>query len=322
MGYWKIGVDELAKSRFMASALCETVGALGLLHRGRQHPTTREWYQRHIGPYRSWVADDPATGALIDAILAPRWTADYITPPPRSADHTFGEEIRHVRDTPTQQVQADLQMATGHQLPQVLSGLDLAHRSAELLDWVWTHTVRPDWSRRRQILEADIIARTGQLSVGGWSAALTDLNPGMRWLGDGRLQINVYDYPPQDLTGGQLTFVPSTARHGWVTSAQPGRYAIIYSCSGLRAEIQNTTTPHNALRRLLGPTRAEILSQLTTPHSTSQLVAITGYSLGSIGDHLSVLRDAGLVQRRRVGRSVLYVRTVDGDRLTRVSRRG
>jgi DNA-binding transcriptional ArsR family regulator len=51
------------------------------------------------------------------------------------------------------------------------------------------------------------------------------------------------------------------------------------------------------------------------PRSTSQLVALTGYGLGSVGGHLAVLRDAGLVTRRRAGRSVLYVRTPLGNRL-------
>ena len=70
-----------------------------------------------------------------------------------------------------------------------------------------------------------------------------------------------------------------------------------------------------ALAQLIGPVRAQILVGLVQPRSTSQLVALTGYGLGSVGGHLKVLRDAGLVQRRRAGRSVLYRRTPLGDRL-------
>ncbi|MEV4539239.1 hypothetical protein AB0J82_36250 [Asanoa sp. NPDC049518] len=49
--------------------------------------------------------------------------------------------------------------------------------------------------------------------------------------------------------------------------------------------------------------------------SATQLVSVTGFALGAVGNHLKVLHDAQLVRRRRSGRSVLYYRTADGDRL-------
>jgi DNA-binding transcriptional ArsR family regulator len=55
-----------------------------------------------------------------------------------------------------------------------------------------------------------------------------------------------------------------------------------------------------------------VLVRLGSPLSTSQLVAVTGQGLGSVGRHLRVLLDAGLVERRRAGRSVLYSRTAAG----------
>ena len=69
------------------------------------------------------------------------------------------------------------------------------------------------------------------------------------------------------------------------------------------------------LTALLGPGRARILILLDTPKSTTQLVALTGLGLGSAGRHLKILLDAGLVQRRRAGRSVLYSRTQPGNTL-------
>jgi DNA-binding transcriptional ArsR family regulator len=54
---------------------------------------------------------------------------------------------------------------------------------------------------------------------------------------------------------------------------------------------------------------------LETPKSTTQLVALTGQGLGSVGRHLKILLGARVVQRRRAGRSVLYYRTAAGDAL-------
>lgn len=56
-----------------------------------------------------------------------------------------------------------------------------------------------------------------------------------------------------------------------------------------------------SLGALLGTARAGVRVRLGSPLSTSQLVAVTGQGLGSVGRHLRVLLDAGLVERRRAG---------------------
>jgi DNA-binding transcriptional ArsR family regulator len=181
---------------------------------------------------------------------------------------------------------------------------------------VWTESVLPYWPRRRRILEADVVARTVALSRGGWAAALDDMRPGMRWLGEGRLRINAHDYPPRNISAGQLMFVPVTPRHGWVTWDARHRHALIHPCSGVLAGTDRTPASET-LGALLGPARARILVLLATPKSTTQLVALTDQGLGSVGRHLKVLLDAGLVGRRRAGRSVFYYRTAAGEVLVK-----
>jgi len=170
-------------------------------------------------------------------------------------------------------------------------------------------------------MEADVVARTRELSQGGWAAVLAGMHPGMRWLGEGRLQINAHDYPPRKIAGAQLLFVPVTPRQGWVTWDAPHRYAVMYPCSGVLAQADLAQVP-KALGTLLGPARAGVLVLLDTPKSTTQLVALTGHGLGSVGRHLKVLLDARLVQRRRAGRSVLYYRTAAGETLLEAQRNG
>ncbi|GAA0654070.1 hypothetical protein GCM10009535_35820 [Streptomyces thermocarboxydovorans] len=52
----------------------------------------------------------------------------------------------------------------------------------------------------------------------GWAAALDGLGPGTRWLRENRLQVNRHEFPPREISGAELVFVPVTAqRVGWVT---------------------------------------------------------------------------------------------------------
>jgi hypothetical protein len=73
-------------------------------------------------------------------------------------------------------------VALGRPLAEQQDRPDLLERSANLVDWVCTQTMLPYSKSRRQVLEADVVARTRQLSRGGWAAALDDIRPGTRCL--------------------------------------------------------------------------------------------------------------------------------------------
>ncbi|SDK18409.1 ArsR/SmtB family transcription factor [Streptomyces indicus] len=315
MGLWLISTDTLAGSRFVVSPLAETIASFMALERGTpHHPGERSWLDAHLPAYRARLAADPLTAQTAKAAIGPAWNADYLTPiPDPEALPTFEQELAVIRATEPATARSDLTVSYGGPLPPALERDDLAERTADLLEWVWRHAVRPYWERRRRILEADIAARTAQLGRGGWSAALDGLRPGMRWLGDGRLRINAHPYPPRQLDATQLLFVPVTVKAGWSAWGDGGRrHALVYTCSGALAEAGRTQVPE-ALGALLGPARARVLVLLDTPKSTSQLVALTGQGLGSVGRHLKVLLDAGLAVRRRAGRSVLYFRSAAGE---------
>ncbi|MGY1437556.1 ArsR/SmtB family transcription factor [Streptomyces reniochalinae] len=397
MGWWQINADVLAGSRFVISPLAEAIAGLKVLERGSPtHPGERAWLAAHLPAYRARQAADPVSALLIRAALGPTWNADFLTPTPEPGERqrteaSFEEEVERIRKASPAGARADLlvSLGTSGPLPPQLRRDDLPRRTADALTWVWRETVLPYWPRRRRVLEADVVARTAQLSRGGWAAALDAMRPGMRWLGGSRLQINAWDYPPRDLAGGCLMFVPVTPRTGWVSwettlcrdrtpaaghGAEPGaglvdapgpgepnssrrgacprraevstrarpryaeaaqtgacprcpevpprhaearpRYAVVYPCAGALVDGEGPSAPH-ALGVLLGRGRAAVLVLLESPMSTTQLVGLTGQSLGSTGRHLKVLRDAGLVHRRRAGRSVLYYRTAAGDTLVR-----
>lgn len=316
MGWWKVSADTVAASRFVISPLAETTASLITLQRGTAaHPGDRTWLDAHRPAYREHLAGDPITALAVRAALGRRWIADFLSPAPLGeGEQSFSEELAPIRDTDPAHVLADLEVSLAGQVPAVLRRPDVAPRLADLLQWVWTGCVLPYWPRRRRIIEADILARSARLGYGGWTAALDGLRPGIHWLGNGRLQINAHNYPPQDISTAQLMFVPITTGRGWVSWSEPHRYALIYPCAGVLAWSRQAPVPA-PLTALLGPGRARILILLDTPKSTTQLVALTGLGLGSVGRHLKILLDARLVQRRRAGRSVLYSRTQPGNTL-------
>ncbi|MCC9305855.1 transcriptional regulator [Kitasatospora sp. RB6PN24] len=314
MSWWEITADTLAASRFVISPLAETTAALKLLDRASAaDPGERNWLAAHLPAYRAWLAADLVTARLVRVGLGGPWNATFLTPTPDATETDFGRELDRIARTAPDAARADLVEALDGPLPAELDRADLPRRAAELLDRVWRQTVLPDWPRRHRILEGDILARTARLAHGGWESALDELRPGMRWLGASRLRITLRDQPPRELAGTRLLLVPVTPSQGWLAWDQH-RHAVVYPCTGALAHAGGAGPP-GALARLLGPARARVLVLLETPLSTTHLVALTGQPLGSIGRHLKVLHDAGLLRRRRSGRLVLYWRTEVGDAL-------
>ncbi|WP_109000233.1 ArsR/SmtB family transcription factor [Streptomyces rishiriensis] len=318
MGWWQVNADTLARSRFVLSPLAETFACLKLLHAGAgTHPGEHDWLRAHLPGYRAALAADPVTALLVRAGLGSRWIADFLTPTPRDGE-SFEEGVARVRAADPAAARTHLRTSLAGPLPAALDRDDLPERAAALLERVWETDVRPYWERRRRVLEADVVARTALVSRGGWAAVLDSLRPGTRWLGESRFQVNLHEYPPREISGAELLFVPVTPGAGWVAWEGRERYAVVYPCSGVLAEDRRdrARAVPAALGALLGSARAMVLVLLAAPLSTTQLVALTGQGLGSVGRHLRVLLDAGLVERRRAGRSVLYSRTPAGRTLT------
>ncbi|MFF1548696.1 ArsR family transcriptional regulator [Streptomyces sp. NPDC058291] len=317
MGWWQVNADTLARSRFVLSPLAETFASLKLLHSGTAtHPGERDWLRAHLPGYRAALAADPVTALLVSAGLGRSWIADFLTPTPRDGE-SFAEGVARVRAADPAAARDHLRTSLAAPLPAALDRDDLPERAAALLEHVWETDVRPYWERRRRVLEADVVARTALVGRGGWAAVVDSLRPGTRWLGESRFQVNLHEYPPREISGAELLFVPVTPKAGWVAWEGRERYAVVYPCSGALAEDHRdrARAVPAALGALVGPARATVLVLLAAPLSTTQLVALTGQGLGSVGRHLRVLLDAGLVERRRAGRSVLYSRTPAGESL-------
>lgn len=167
MGWWLVNADTLAGSRFVLSPLAEATASLIVLERGTAaHPGERTWLDAHQSGYRERLAGDPVTALLVRAALGRHWIADFFTiAPAGEGEPTLGEELARMRERPPETALADLTMSLGGPPPASLRRPDLPERAADLLEWVWTETVLPYWPRRRRVMEADVVARTRQLSL-------------------------------------------------------------------------------------------------------------------------------------------------------------
>ena len=323
MGTWQVPADLLARSRFTVSPLQETVAALMVLDPVSNRPVEpwqRAFRVAHQETFTSMLAAHPVRRDLLSHAQrrhrrgAPGWTADFLSMAPPHADPDFEEELGMLDAWSEAAIRRELEWMHPAGLPASLRRGGLREETAALIRWVWTSAVAPDWPRRKRVLEGDILARTSRLSRHGWAGVVDGLSPGTEWLGAGLLRINDNDWPSRDLADAtDLFLVPVHAAGSWVAWTPPLRYALVYPVTGAMAPLSRSST--DGLARLVGRNRATLLAQLDTPASTSQLAALTGLPLGSVGNHLRVLLEAGLVLRRRSGREVLYWRTALGDEL-------
>ena len=303
VGVFVVDADVMARARFGTSRLVETTAGLGILRRPDPLPWHRTWRDAHLPAFQDRLASDPVAAAVVAHAYGRSWIADFLTVPPAAPDLSLDQELAYLESLSDARIRADLAFVRAP-LARELSADGLAATVADLLRWVWDRTIRSEWPRRRRVLQADVVARTARLSSEGWSGVLRDLAPGVRWLGDGVLQVNTGRFPPRDIRGSDLLFLAAHCRGGSVQWRLPDRYALVYPVSGSSAA-RSAPVP-DALARLLGPTRARVLVHAQVPVSTTALTAITGLPLGSVGGHLRVLLDAGLLERRRAGREVLY----------------
>jgi len=322
MAFLRLGPGELANARFAMSPLANLLGGV-LLTVGREAGAAPGLDDGWRASNRAVVAADPVLTALVDLMRDTQEIPDFLSMPPAGADTTVEEELDALRATPHDIAQGQLRVSAAAQrdgrtrpLPAILTRPGAVGRVAAAFRSYWDAMIAPRWPGVRAGLERDLIRRAGLLATYGWARALEGLTPNLRWHGDGRIDLVGMPGPSHRLIDADLLFVPSATGSGWLSLDPPRRYALVYRAAGMiEAWSSAEPKPPEHLERLIGRTRATLLMTLAEPASTSQLVAQLGTSLGATGDHLGVLRDAGLVSRSRSGRSVLYHRTALGDAL-------
>lgn len=319
-----LGVAELAATRFAISPLSETVACLLQLADRDRHPINLPWLR--------WAADTLARQPLDlsrtwPLLLSdrPRWP-EFLVPAPASTGGSLDDDLARLLRTRAAQVRASLRRVFGDPLPDAV--VPLAEQPAAGLRAIAAELraahdllVAPHWPRIRAVLEADVVYRAGQLVAGGAERLFADLHPDLRWR-DGRLELSGQPGRTVNRGPGGLVLMPVVLGSPYVlikghTSTQT---TVRYPARGVGALwAAGTRAPAGSAVRLLGRARAELLEALRSPATTTDLARAFGVTPSAVSQHLTVLRESGLVARERSGRHVLYLTTELGAALVRPS---
>ncbi|RSS44449.1 DUF5937 family protein [Streptomyces sp. WAC08241] len=312
---------DLAQTRFAVSPLWEVVTSFRVLA------------QRSVSaPHQRWAAQVRPRivragldrGRLAALVPADGYLADFLNPTPAGPFPTLGAELDAIRRTPAEQVREDLrklaaERGDGGRLQSLHDDPEaVLPKVTDEIETYWELALAPYWARVQKVLEADVFHRARQVAEHGTARVLSELHETVRW-DAGTLRLVRRHCA---LTRGQaesgLLLVPSV--FAWprvlTRSVHPDPPQLAYPARGFGAVWEpRTTAATDAVAAVLGRSRTLLLAALDTPASTTQLATHSGLSAAGVSQHLTALRNAGLVTSHRSGRSVLYARTSVADQL-------
>jgi DNA-binding transcriptional ArsR family regulator len=257
-------------------------------------------------------------------LLQPRrgYTPDFLSPPPTGPQARFEDELTRIAATPPAQVRAEIVRslretpgAAGSATGRLLLGdpEDALQLITGLIRTAWDTLVEPVWPRVRALLDADVAFQSRRLAEGGLDRLFAELHPMLRWQDNVLTRVRGED-DHRDLDGEGLVLMPSAFK--WqevvVIVDPPWQPTVVYPVRGLGTLWQSqsaSTDGTAALARLIGRTRAALLTGLNSPTSTQLLAHRYALAPGTVSEHLTTLRDAGFVVGERHRHEIRYRRT-------------
>ncbi|MCX4691807.1 DUF5937 family protein [Streptomyces sp. NBC_01408] len=314
---------DLAQTRFAVSPMWEVVTSFQLLRAATDPPLHRRWAAQvrprvqRAGLDRGWLA------ALIPG---EGYLADFLNPTPSGPFPGLPAELDAIRASSPEQVRADLAMLrrTASRPSPRLRLFEEEPQAAlekvtEEIETYWEIGLAPYWSRIRQVLEADLFHRARQVAEHGSAHVLNELHSTVSWDAGTLRMVRHQCTLTRDQTGSGMLLVPSA--FAWprilTRTVAPDPPQLAYPARGIghlwRPRASGAAA--EAVAGVLGRSRAQLLAELDTPASTTLLARSCGLSAAAVSQHLTALRNAGLVTAHRNGRSVLYARTAVADAL-------
>jgi len=318
----RLNAGDVGRIRFALSPIWEAVTSVRALSNTTARSVHGPWLQK-VRP----IIEGPDL-TLLRALIPPvGYIPDFITPAPPRRSTSLESGLAAIAATPTDLVVRELQRLYDESphplLPELIA--DPQRAVAEItsaLSSYFRRAIEPDWRRMRALLQEDLAYRLDELASGGIDRLFRNLHPSVRFHGDLIEVDRPFSCDGEPLAGQGVLLVPCV--FAWPTTLQitgaPHVPTITYPPRGLgRLWEDRQDTTDSPLADLVGRTRAAIVSHLDLPMSTTHLAHQLGVSAPTLSVHLSILRNAGLVDSRRDGRAVLYQRTTLGTQLLAAS---
>jgi DNA-binding transcriptional ArsR family regulator len=314
----RLNAADVGRIRFALSPVWEAVTSVRALSNNTARSVHGPWLQK-VQPV---IHGDDLL--LLRALIPPvGYIPDFITPAPPRRSTSLESGLAAIAATPYELVTgelAQLHAETPHPvLPELIENpgkaLDVI---TSALETYWRRAIEPDWRRMRALLQEDLAFRMDELASGGIERLFRNLHPSIRYSAD-RIEINrPFCCDGEPMAGQGVLLVPCvfTWPAGLAVTAAPHVPTITYPPRGLGRLWENRKdTTDSPLADLVGRTRAAIVGHLDLPMSTTHLAHQLGVSAPTLSVHLGILRNAGVVDSRRDGRTVLYHRTSLGSQL-------
>jgi len=305
----KLSSEDLAQVHFAFSPLWECVAAFRAWADPSRHALLLPWMTR-VRQKLSGVDWEPLSSlALISRGAIP----DFLAPPPTTPLPRFSEELAGLRRTPADLVRAEIAIAFPKGLPHTCRAAVTDPRVflikvAALLQEFWNRALAPDWPLLRSKLEAEVMFRARALALGGPDALFRGMHRDISYA-HRSLTIHTDSYWDAKKRKRGLLLVPSI--FSWpdvfLTVRPPWQPTIAYTSRGV-AEIwgDGGRKTSGGAYKLLGRTCGKLIPMLRSPQTTIETAAVLGLSTAAASEQITRLRQAGLLERTRIGRRVFY----------------
>ncbi|MFB9660389.1 DUF5937 family protein [Glycomyces mayteni] len=312
----RLGVADLANLRFALSPLWEVTASIRVLKAPAEHRLHQRWVRAAAERLRGMDLR-----LLFDLVPVPTdGLPAFLAPPPATSMPDLATELAAMRRLEPERFRSGLDMLPATPAVEAFAAdLDAgAERLAGMVERYWEAALAPWWPRIRTLCERDLLHRSRLLAEGGAQRLFADLAAPVSWDREGVLRIDSPFRVSESLDGRGLLLVPTVFGGDRIFSltAAPWQPTVRYPPRGLGLLWQaGAPQAAGALAGVVGPTRAGLLAALGEPASTTDLADRCGLSMGGVSQQLGLLHAAGLVTRHRVGRRVLYARTVAAEAL-------